>query len=254
MSTGDQPKGTPPTPQSDSDEPISGADTTEESAVSGDDGAGTDDGADAPSAGGSGDAAADGSDDAPADGSDDAPADESGATPAGGSDDGGTDGSGEGSSEQPDATATDDSASSDSNTDGSGDCAEIPCAAHAVLEAEIKLLLQVPVTITEANGLPHKFTLTSDDGSLSQTLALASDATTGDADATSLMTFKDLAEHHAYTLQCDNGQTTYTVFKNVPYDQLVQQLGAQGAGASPQADSAGDSAGNDNAASATGAS
>ena len=107
-----------------------------------------------------------------------------------------------------------------------GDCAEIPAYPHVVLTAEIKLLVELPLALDEATKLPHKLTLTSDDGTVSQTLALASDATAGDTDGTSLLTFTDLSEQHTSTLACDDGDTTYTLFDAEPYEQLGQQPGS----------------------------
>jgi hypothetical protein len=103
--------------------------------------------------------------------------------------------------------------------DDGGDCAEIPTAAHAVLTAEIKLLVRIPRPPDVAQQMPHKFTLTSDDGSVSQTLTM-SGAEAGDIDGTSMLTFTGLAEHHSYSLQCDNGEATYMVFEGEAYEQM----------------------------------
>jgi hypothetical protein len=93
--------------------------------------------------------------------------------------------------------------------------------------------VELPLSSDEVAQLPHKFTLTSDDGSVTQTLALASDSQAGDDADTVVLTFKNLAEHHTYTLRCDNGDTTYAVFESVDYDQL-QSLGPGGTtGTSP---------------------
>jgi len=109
------------------------------------------------------------------------------------------------------------------------------------LEADIKFLVEIPVTTDEASQMPHKFTLTNDDGSYTQTLAVASDAQAGDTDQVVLLTFTNMVEHHTYTLQCDNGDSTYTVFKDVDYDQLQnlqpQDDDGQGGAAPPAAGS-----------------
>jgi len=156
------------------------------------------------------------------------------------------------SSSSPDATPADtspdsapSSAAPDSTQGDNGDCAEIPPAAHVILSADIKFLLQIPRAIDDAKQLPHKFTLTSDDGTVSQTLTLAADAVAGDVDGTSLLTFSGLAEHHAYTLQCDNGDTTYAVFQDMAYETMSEAAGAQddaAAAAGPPSDPAGESA------------
>ena len=94
----------------------------------------------------------------------------------------------------------------------------------------MKLAVQIPYPLAQANQLPHKFTLANDDSSYSKTLTLASDCTAGDVDGTSLVTFTDLTDGHTYTLQCDDGTQVYSMFENVPYDLLVQQLAGQGGG------------------------
>ena len=140
------------------------------------------------------------------------------------------------------APASDDpppSSAPSSTPPDSGGCAEIPAAPHAVLTAAISLLVQIPLATDAARQLPDKLTLTSDDGSVSQTLALASDCQPGDTDGTSVLTFKELAEHHTYSLEHDDGTTTYVVFKDVPYDQVVAQLGASGTAASASSPSGG---------------
>jgi hypothetical protein len=121
----------------------------------------------------------------------------------------------------------------DSKPPDSGGCAEIPTAAHVVLETDVKFIVELPMTMDEAAALPHKFTLTSDDGNVSQTLTLAADGRAGDADGTVILTFTGLAEHHTYTLQCDNSDTIYALFKNVDYDQLHQITPAE-AGSPPE--------------------
>ena len=117
----------------------------------------------------------------------------------------------------------------DSNPPDSDGCAEIPTAAHAVLQAIIKLHINIPFTIDEASPLPHKLTLTNDDSSYSKTLSFASDCQPGNADGTSLLSFVDLTEDHRYTLQCDDGNSSYSIFENIPYDAIVDQLASVGA-------------------------
>jgi hypothetical protein len=46
-----------------------------------------------------------------------------------------------------------------------------------------------------------------------------------------MLTFTSLAEHHTYTLQCDNGIISYTLFKDISFDQL-QNLQSDGSTAS----------------------
>ena len=84
------------------------------------------------------------------------------------------------------------------------------------------------MTTDDAGQLPHKLTLVNDDSSYSKTLALASDCKAGDSDGTSMLTFEDLTEDHVYTLQCDNGTLTYSLFENLSYHEIVEKLAAQG--------------------------
>lgn len=109
----------------------------------------------------------------------------------------------------------------------SGGAAEIPAAPHAVLTTDIPLTIEFPYGVDAAKQFPHTFTLTSDDGSLSQTMSLANDAVAGASGVTSVIVFTGLAEHHTYTLQCNNGETTYSLFASVPYEDL-QTLGLDG--------------------------
>ena len=136
--------------------------------------------------------------------------------------------------DQPGSPATADSASSEA-TDTSGDCAEIPCAAHAVLTAAIKLAVRVPYSTDEATQLPHKLTLSNDDGSYTKTLRLASDSQPGGVDGTSMVTFEDMTEQHTYTLQCDNGDTTYMLFKDITYEQVLKFVAQDDGGSSETA-------------------
>ncbi len=74
--------------------------------------------------------------------------------------------------------------------------------------------------------MPHKLTLSNEDDSYSQTLSLASDAQACDTEGTSVVTFKDMTEHHVYTLRCDDGSgAPYVVFESVGYDQIIHRLG-----------------------------
>jgi hypothetical protein len=129
-----------------------------------------------------------------------------------------------GTQQQP---AADPNAASTSAPASPDSCAQIPAAAHVVLEAEIKLLVQIPRSAADAQQMPHKFTLTSDDGSVNVTLP-ASSAVAGDVDGTAIVTFTGLAEHHSYTLQCDNGSSpVYTIFQGVPYETIGDDDGSQ---------------------------
>jgi hypothetical protein len=106
------------------------------------------------------------------------------------------------------------------------------------LTAEIKLAVQLPYPMDQVTQLPHKLTLTNDDGSYSKVLTLASDCTAGSTDGTSLITFTDLTDGHTYTLVCDDGDGPVELFKDVPYAQIVPQLGGQVSGDSPDQASA----------------
>jgi hypothetical protein len=120
-----------------------------------------------------------------------------------------------------------DAASSASATDDTDECAAIRQGAHAVLVAEFKLVVQIPLGTDAAIQISDKLTLTSEDGSYNKTLSFATDCQPGDTEGTSVVTFDGMTDGHTYTLSCDDGATTSTLFKDIPYDQIVAQVGAQ---------------------------
>jgi hypothetical protein len=117
----------------------------------------------------------------------------------------------------PAASATASSPAPDAKSPDSAGCSEIPAYPHAVLTADVKLALEIPRPPDEASQLPYKFTLSNDDGSYTKTLTLASDCQPGTKDGTSVITFEGLTEHHTYSLECDDGSTTFKLFENVDY-------------------------------------
>jgi hypothetical protein len=132
----------------------------------------------------------------------------------------------------------------------SGGCAEIPTAAHAVLEADIKLIVQLP-TATDPNQPPGKLTLSNEDGSYSKVLNYPADCQPGDTDGSSVMTFDGMTDGHTYSLQYDDGSgSPYYVFQSIAYDQLVPKLAQSGDPATPSSapsDPAGGSSGDPDA-------
>jgi hypothetical protein len=109
----------------------------------------------------------------------------------------------------------------------SGGCAEIPTAAHAVLQAAFKLTVQLP-TATDPNQAPHKFTLSNEDGSYSKMLTFPSDAQPGETDGISLLVFEDLTDGHTYTLQGEGDDGAYAIFPPTAYHDVVATLGGAG--------------------------
>jgi hypothetical protein len=101
--------------------------------------------------------------------------------------------------------------------------------------------------VDQAKQMAHKFTLTSDDGSVDQTVA-ASTAEACDIDGASVITFTGLAEHHLYTLKCDNGYSpVYTLFDAEPYEQMGEDSDdASDPSAADTPDGSGDTAGDSN--------
>jgi hypothetical protein len=86
----------------------------------------------------------------------------------------------------------------------------------------VKVAVKIAFPPDQASQLPHKLTLTNDDGSYTKTLTFASDAQPGDTDGTSVVTFEDLSEEHTYTVQCDDGTNPpYSLLDATAYDQLV---------------------------------
>jgi hypothetical protein len=137
------------------------------------------------------------------------------------------------------------SSSQPGSQNANGACAEIPGAVHAVLQADITLQVRIPRAVDDVKLMPHKLTLTSDDGSVSQTLPI-SGAEAGDIDGTSIVTFTGLAEHHSYALQIDNGDTTYVVFSGQPYDEIGEDDDDGSSDALPGDDSGGSGGSGDN--------
>jgi len=116
----------------------------------------------------------------------------------------------------------------DSIGGGSDDCAEIPTAAHVVLTAEIKLVVQIPFATEAAVDPSHELTLTNDDGSYAKTLTFASDCQAGDISGTSVMVFDGLTDGHTYSLHGKDDNGGYTIFDKIPYHELVTKLATQG--------------------------
>ena len=121
-----------------------------------------------------------------------------------------------------DPAPADPASASAPTTETNDDCAEIPAYPHAVLTGSVKLAVQVPCPTDEATQLPHKFTLSNDDGSYSKTLTLASDSHAGNTGGTSVVTFEDMTENHTYSLKCDNGDTSYALFEGLTYEQVLK--------------------------------
>ena len=103
-----------------------------------------------------------------------------------------------------------------------------------MLEAEIKLCVRIPRSLDEVKDMPHRLTLTSDDGTVTVTVP-ASEAEAGDVDGTSTVTFTGLAEHHSYTLSIDNGSDpAYQIFAGEAYEQIGEEDGDAGATMRPR--------------------
>ncbi len=134
----------------------------------------------------------------------------------------------------PPSSATPDSSQPDSSPDSSPpssappgsteDCAEIPAAAHAVLEADVKLVLRLPAA-TDPSQPTSRLTLTNDDASYTKSLTYPSDAQPSDSDGIVVMTYDGLTDGHTYSLQCDDGSgAPYFLFQALAYEELVPKL------------------------------
>jgi hypothetical protein len=136
------------------------------------------------------------------------------------------------SSPAPDSAqaAPPDSAPASAPASASGDCAEIPTACHAVLEAAIKIVVELPFATTDSSQPAHQLTLSNEDGSYSKTLSFPSDCQPGEKDGTCIMTFDGLNDGHTYTLQGGDDAGTYAVLDPTEYHQIVPTFGAQGGG------------------------
>jgi hypothetical protein len=86
-------------------------------------------------------------------------------------------------------------------------------------------------TTDEASQLSNTLTLTSDDGSFTQTLSFASDCQDVPSDGTSILTFKDLTDGRTYSLQAEDAAGSYTVFSSIPFHDLVPSLSGNDAAA-----------------------
>jgi hypothetical protein len=120
----------------------------------------------------------------------------------------------------------------DSAAPDSDGCAEIPTAAHAVLVAEIQLVIALAMPPDVASQLSNTLTLTNDDGSYTKTLTFASDCQASDNE-TSKLTFEGLTDGHTYSLQGQDDFGSYTVFADITYHDIVEQCGRSDGGDPP---------------------
>ncbi|HET9958312.1 MAG TPA: hypothetical protein VFQ61_27645, partial [Polyangiaceae bacterium] len=97
-----------------------------------------------------------------------------------------------------------------------------PCQAGPDLNHDLILLF--PFNLARANSLPHRYTLESEDGTLSRERALARDARANEQQRAEL-TFEHLPEAHAYRLSCDDGTGSYTLFEASTLSDLQAQFG-----------------------------
>ncbi|HXN30320.1 MAG TPA: OmpA family protein, partial [Polyangiaceae bacterium] len=101
-----------------------------------------------------------------------------------------------------------------------------PCQGGADLSHD--LVVRIPYALEDADDLPHVFTLSADDDTISQTRKLSSDCRAADDPQMAEFFFSHLPETHAYTLKCDDGNTTYALFDKIPYAKLPDVLGGLG--------------------------
>ncbi|MFO0761949.1 MAG: hypothetical protein U0359_36250 [Byssovorax sp.] len=92
-----------------------------------------------------------------------------------------------------------------------------PCNGGAALAHD--LVIQLPFPLKDANQMPHVFIVESEDGTITQTHSLASDARANDLGFSEVY-FTDLPPHHAYRMRCEGVDEPYTVFDLTPYEKL----------------------------------
>jgi hypothetical protein len=144
-------------------------------------------------------------------------------------------------SQSPTVGASPEGAQADPSPNDSDDCAQIPTAAHVVLQASIQIVIQLAIPLDVASQMSNTLTLTNEDGTYTKTLTFASDCQAGD-DGTSKLTFDGLTDGHTYSLQGQDDDGSYTVFAGIAYQDLVGEFGGGGSGGGdPPASSSPDS-------------
>ena len=96
----------------------------------------------------------------------------------------------------------------------------------AVLLSRANLVIRLPYTVADSSKLPHSFSLSSEDGSVSQSRKLAADCWAGENDQ-AFFDFGILPEDKTYSLQCNDGAQSYALFEKIPFAKLQEKLGAQ---------------------------
>ena len=92
-----------------------------------------------------------------------------------------------------------------------------PCQCGAELNHD--LILRIPVTLEEANGLPHVFVLESEDMTITMSRSLAADARAEESGWVEIF-FPDLPPMHSYRMRCEGTEEPYEVFDLTPYPEL----------------------------------
>jgi len=95
-----------------------------------------------------------------------------------------------------------------------------PCNGGADLSHD--LILQFPLTLADADSMPHVFIVESEDGTIVKERALAAHARAHDEGFVELF-FADLPPAHAYRLRCEGAEAPYVVFDYTPYEELGAQ-------------------------------
>jgi hypothetical protein len=93
------------------------------------------------------------------------------------------------------------------------------CPSTSGEELNHGLLTQIPATLEDAQQMPHIFVLDSDDRTIQQSRALASESKASE-EGVPEVSFDHLPETHAYTLTCSADAPPYVLFEDVPYERL----------------------------------
>lgn len=83
------------------------------------------------------------------------------------------------------------------------------------------LIIQLPLTLQEADESPLVFIVESEDGTIRRARALSTDARAHERGFVEI-SYPDLPPHHAYRMRCEGGEAAHLVFDYTPYDALAR--------------------------------
>ena len=93
------------------------------------------------------------------------------------------------------------------------------CPCNGGGELNHDLIIQLPYTLAVADTMPHVLVVESEDGTIVQSKALATQARANDGGFVEVY-FTDLPPMHAYRLRCEAVEQPYVIFDFTPYERL----------------------------------